>query len=278
MKSAKLPRVLVFDSGVGGLSVAACIRHQLPGVELVYLADNAVFPYGDQSESTVIERCERLISGTLECFPSDVVVVACNTASTVVLPHLRAAISVPVVGVVPAIKPAATKTRNGRIGVLATPATIRRPYLENLITEFASHCDISRVGHPDLVRWVEDSVRGMEVPHRALSEAVSVFNEAGVDTVVLGCTHYPLLLDALRQVLPQVEFWVDSGEAIARRVAHLLEELGKLGVARVGEPGRAAPVMAALFSGKVPEGLAEFMAGLDLRPEVIHGAWSGNPA
>ncbi|TNE77521.1 MAG: glutamate racemase [Gammaproteobacteria bacterium] len=278
MKSAKLPRVLVFDSGVGGLSVAACIRHQLPGVELVYLADNAVFPYGDQSESTVIERCERLISGTLECFPSDVVVVACNTASTVVLPHLRAAISVPVVGVVPAIKPAATKTRNGRIGVLATPATIRRPYLENLITEFASHCDISRVGHPDLVRWVEDSVRGMEVPHRALSEAVSVFNEAGVDTVVLGCTHYPLLLDALRQVLPQVEFWVDSGEAIARRVAHLLEELGKLGVARAGEPGRAAPVMAALFSGKVPEGLAEFMAGLDLRPEVIHGAWSGNPA
>lgn len=278
MKSAELPRVLVFDSGVGGLSVAACIRHQLPGVELVYLADNAVFPYGDQSESTVIERCERLISGTLECFPSDVVVVACNTASTVVLPHLRAAISVPVVGVVPAIKPAATKTRNGRIGVLATPATIRRPYLENLITEFASHCDISRVGHPDLVRWVEDSVRGMEVPHRALSEAVSVFNEAGVDTVVLGCTHYPLLLDALRQVLPQVEFWVDSGEAIARRVAHLLEELGKLGVARAGEPGRAAPVMAALFSGKVPEGLAEFMAGLDLRPEVIHGAWSGNPA
>lgn len=278
MKSAKLPRVLVFDSGVGGLSVAACIRHQLPGVELVYLADNAVFPYGDQSESTVIERCERLISGTLECFPSDVVVVACNTASTVVLPHLRAAISVPVVGVVPAIKPAATKTRNGRIGVLATPATIRRPYLENLITEFASHCDISRVGHPDLVRWVEDSVRGMEVPHRALSEAVSVFNEAGVDTVVLGCTHYPLLLDALRQVLPQVEFWVDSGEAIARRVAHLLEELGKLGVARAGEPGRAAPVMAALFSGKVPEGLAEFMVGLDLRPEVIHGAWSGNPA
>ncbi|KAA1171980.1 glutamate racemase [Marinobacter salinexigens] len=276
MNGRDQPRVLIFDSGVGGLSVAACIRRKLPAVELVYLADNAVFPYGDQSESVVIERCESLISSALAEFSCDVVVIACNTASTVVLPHVRATIPVPVVGVVPAIKPAAATTRNGRIGVLATPATVRRPYLDNLIREFADHCEVSRIGHPDLVRWAENSVRGIGVPHQALAEAVSEFGEAGVDTVVLGCTHYPLLLEALRQVLPDVRFWVDSGEAIARRVEHLLDEKSMNGASGTSHPA-AAPVRAALFSGPVPEGVTDFMVGLDLCPDNVQGYWSGKP-
>lgn len=273
MTAVSVPRVLVFDSGVGGLSVAACISQHLPGTELVYLADNAGFPYGGLAESVVIERCCRLIGAALELYPCDVIVVACNTASTVVLPHLRAMTSTPVVGVVPAIKPAAAKTRNGRIGLLATPATVRRPYLDSLVSEFAGDCQVERIGHPDLVRWVEESVSGGEVPREALSEALAAFRIADVDTVVLGCTHYPLLLDVLRDLLPKVQFWVDSGDAIARRVAYLLTELGK-GERALGARIRGdSPVRAALFSGPAPEGVARFMNALDLLPEAVVGHW-----
>ncbi|MBW0148905.1 glutamate racemase [Marinobacter arenosus] len=273
MKTDACPRVLVFDSGVGGLSVAASVIRHLPGTELVYLADNAGFPYGDQPESVVVERCCRLISDSLAQFPCDVIIVACNTASTVVLPHLRAMTAIPVVGVVPAIKPAAAVTRNGRIGLLATPATVRRPYLDNLVDEFAGHCQVERIGHPDLVRWVEESVSGTDVPRKDLADAVAGFHRAGVDTVVLGCTHYPLLLEALRDVLPDVEFWVDSGDAIARRVAFLLDEQGKSGEASRDNRASEQPVRAALFSGPAPEGVAAFMAALGLSPMAVCANW-----
>jgi len=272
------PRVLVFDSGVGGLSVAACIHRQLPGLEIVYLADNAGFPYGDKSEAVVIDRCCGLITRALELYPSDAIVVACNTASTVVLPHLRAMTAVPVVGVVPAIKPAAAKSVNRRMGLLATPATVRRPYLDRLVEEFAGDCRIERIGHPGLVRWAEDLVSGIEVPLAELSEAMRPFKEAGVDTVVLGCTHYPLLLESLRASLPTVRFWVDSGEAIARRVAWLLEQTGRLDVAQgpVASAGKQ-PVSAALFSGPAPKGIAPFMAGLGLEAKRVSEHWPGEP-
>lgn len=278
MTSLSAPRVLVFDSGVGGLSVAACIRRQLPAAELLYLADNAGFPYGDQPEPVVIERCCRLIAEALALYPCDVIVVACNTASTVVLPHLRAMTPVPVVGVVPAIKPAAAETRNGRIGLLATPATIRRPYLDRLVNEFAGHCQVERIGHPDLVRWVEESVGGAPVPQAALAEAVAGFARADVDTVVLGCTHYPLLLENLRAALPAVRFWIDSGDAIARRVHQLLADQGRADAAVSGNQRPGAPVRVALFSGPAPSGLARYMAGLDLEPGAIRDNWSGGAA
>jgi glutamate racemase len=267
---------LVFDSGVGGLSVAACIRNRLPGTELVYLADNAGFPYGGQDSVVVIERCCSLISRALQQLPCDVIVVACNTASTVVLPHLRALTSVPVVGVVPAVKPAAAITANGRIGILATPATVSRPYLDSLIQAFAADCYVKRIGHPALVRWVEDSVAGAAIPQQALAEAVAGFRDAGVDTVVLGCTHYPLLLDALKLALPEVLFWVDSGDAIARRVGSLLHGRGE-NVSDAEHPTgeQPAPVLAALFSGPAPDGLAVFMGRLGLRPQAITGYWTG---
>ena len=274
MNEQASPRVLVFDSGVGGLSVAACIHRYLPGADLIYLADNAGFPYGDKSEPVVIERCCTLIARALEQYPADVIVVACNTASTVVLPHLRGRISVPVVGVVPAIKPAAAKTRNRRIGLLATPATVRRPYLDRLIEEFAGDCRVERIGHPGLVRWAEELVAGGVVPARELADAMEAFREAEVDTVVLGCTHYPLLLESLKRSLPAVRFWVDSGEAIARRVAWLLEQTGQLAVAEraISQPAHL-PVTAALFSGPPPEGIAGFMSGLGLPPRQVCEGW-----
>lgn len=274
MTDSAPPSILVFDSGVGGLSVARCIHETLPGAELVYLADNAGFPYGDQPEPVVVERCTSLIQRALEEIPCDVVVVACNTASTVVLPRLRALIDVPVVGVVPAIKPAAARTLNRRIGILATPATVRRPYLDRLIEEFAGHCEVVRVGHPGLVRWAEQLVRGIPVPEEELRQVLAPLRQSDVDTVVLGCTHYPLLLDALKTVLPEIRHWVDSGDAIARRVQFLLHEAGcDLDAIAGGE--HSGPVQAVLLSGEIPRGLKAFMASQGLAVRRIEGRWGG---
>lgn len=270
-------RILIFDSGVGGLSVAARVHEHLPGVSIVYLADNAAFPYGDQPESVVIERCCMLIGQALECYPCDAVVVACNTASTVALPHLRALTMVPVIGVVPAVKPAASQTVNRRIGVLATPATVSRPYLDELINEFAAGCQVERLGHPGLVEWAEALVRGEPVPQGELDEVVASLASAGVDTVVLGCTHYPLILDNLKRSLPGVRFWVDSGDAIARRVAWILSQAGKTSVPddHFGESS-FRPVTAVLFSGSVPSGVASYMSGMGLQPLEVIGHWPGH--
>lgn len=257
-------RVLVFDSGVGGLSVGACIRQQMPGVMLTFLADNAGFPYGNQPEATVIARTVGLIGEQLARYPADVVVVACNTASTVALPALRAAISVPVVGVVPAIKPAAQMSVNRRIGVLATPATIRRSYLDDLVEDYASDCLVERIGHAELVLWIEHWTRGHSLPEAALSLALQPFRDAGVDTVVLGCTHYPLILEQLAVLLPEVRFWVDSGEAISRRAAWLLHRAGFSDdmLARPAAFGHHNCV----FSGDRPPGIDSFLTGHGCAP------------
>jgi glutamate racemase len=268
-----VPRILVFDSGVGGLSVADCIHRQLPGIKLVYLADNAGFPYGGQPESVVIERSQTLIRMALAGFPCDVIVVACNTASTVVLPHLRAMTPIPVIGVVPAVKPAAAVSENRRIGVLATPATVRRPYLADLVDEFASDCTVERLGHPELVQWIEGLATGTPVPEQTLSLALQPFRDAAVDTVVLGCTHYPLIKDLLQRQLPGVKHWVDSGEAIARRAAWLFEQQGQ-GVERLLAPhGDSDVVDAVLFSGDIPPGIGSFLDGLGLATNDIRGNW-----
>ncbi|WP_165856964.1 glutamate racemase [Marinobacter sp. JSM 1782161] len=261
------PRVLVFDSGVGGLSIAACLHAAMPSVSLTYLADTAGFPYGDQSEETVIARCVALIERLMAQEPVDLVVVACNTASTVVLPALRERLQVPVVGVVPAIKPAAALSENRRLGVLATPATVRRPYTEDLIQRFAADCEIARVGHPGLVRWAEAKVGGRPVPLAELAEAVRPLADAGVDTVVLGCTHYPLIRDELAQVLPEVRYWVDSGDAIARRVRYLLDEAERL------VDGCEVSPMNARFSGPVPREFETVLNGLGLRAGRVDGGW-----
>ncbi|OZB20712.1 MAG: glutamate racemase [Marinobacter sp. 34-60-7] len=269
-------RVLVFDSGVGGLSVAQCIHRALPDLDLVYLADNAGFPYGNKPEPVVTERCCRLILAAADAFACDVIVVACNTASTVALPALRARTSTPVVGVVPAVKPAAAVSQNRRIGILATPATVRRPYLDELVRDFAGDCEVIRVGHPELVNWAERCVAGELPDQKAMDAAVMPLAEAGVDTVVLGCTHYPLLRPWLEKSLPAVRYWVDSGQAIARRVAFLLNQTVYDQNTEAVQRTSSTMVSAALFSGPAPEGIAEFMAELELPVARVLSNWSGD--
>jgi glutamate racemase len=247
------PRILLFDSGMGGLSIARSLWRNLPGVGIVYLADNACFPYGDRSEKEVVERCVALVDETLAQYPCDIVVVACNTASTVVLPELRARIGQPVVGVVPAVKPAAGVTRNHRIGLLATPATVDRPYLQRLIDDYAPDCEILRVGSSELVRLAEDSLETGAVAGHRIEPILAPFIRGGVDTVVLGCTHFPLIRESLMAVMPGDVAWVDSGEAIARRVEQLLHGMGSKGMS-----GRSA-MEAFLLTGPVPPGLEAWM-------------------
>lgn len=247
--------VLVFDSGVGGLSIARCIRQRLPSVNLDFLADTEFFPYGDRDHEEIIARCCELIARRLSDQPAAAVVVACNTASTVALPALRERLSIPVVGVVPAIKPAARLSATRQIGLLATPATIRRPYIDQLVSEFAPHCHLTRIGDGRLVHWIENWARGSELPEADLSAVLEPFRASQVDTVVLGCTHYPLIAQTLAALLPQVLHWVDSGEAIARRVEHLLFTEGVATVQESDEPAQCPGSLVLSFTGQSPASL-----------------------
>lgn len=222
------PAVLVFDSGVGGLSVAREIQQRLPYVSLVYASDNAFFPYGTKGEAELIDRVDLVIRRLLERYPVDILVIACNTASTLALPHLRSYLDLPIVGVVPAIKPAAIASKTGVIGLLATPATIARPYTHELIRTYAPDCEVISVGSSELVQIAEQKLRGETLDKAAISEIINVLMHMNaaerMDTLVLACTHFPLLKEELAQQLPAHIQMIDSGEAIARRVEFLLAD------------------------------------------------------
>lgn len=224
----KLPctgSILVIDSGVGGLSVCQSILEQQPRLQLIYFADSAFFPYGLLPEEKLQERLKYIVGSMLSIHQPALVVLACNTVSTLVLPELRALFDIPFVGVVPAIKPAAAMSKTKRIGLLATPATVNRPYTDQLIKDYASDCDVIRVGSSELVLEAEKLLRGQAVSADALQRILKPFindqDKLSVDTIVLGCTHFPLLKSQLAEQLPGIN-WVDSGRAIANRVSHLL--------------------------------------------------------
>jgi glutamate racemase len=213
-------RVLVFDSGVGGLSVLDAIAAAGHALSLDYVADNAWLPYGLKSDAALRERVPALLAHMTKAWAPDAVVVACNTASTIVLPDVREALSVPVVGVVPPIKPAAALTRTGVIGLLATPATVRRAYTDDLITQFAADKRVVRFGSAALVEAAERKLRGEAIDPAAVHEAIdALFADGAVDVVALACTHFPLLAQELAAAAPRPCTWLDSGAAIARRVA-----------------------------------------------------------
>ena len=218
---------IVFDSGVGGLSVFDCIAAALPGLRLLYVADNAYFPYGTKEEAALVTRVRDLLAGLTERLHPDLIVVACNTASTVALPALRDALAVPIVGTVPAIKPAAQTSVTRVIGLLGTPGTVRRQYTQALIDEFAPDCTVLRHGSAELVELAEQKLRGEAIAPAAIERALAgLFDQPGgerIDTVVLACTHFPLLADELAAGAPRPLHWIDSGAAIARRVAALLD-------------------------------------------------------
>lgn len=224
----RAPRILVFDSGVGGLSILRELQRKLPLCEWTYASDNEAFPYGIKSETELTERVDQVLHGLLQIRAADIIVVACNTASTLTLPHIRRRFSQPIVGVVPAIKPAAARSRSKVIGLLATPATVTRPYTQELIQQFAADCTVIRLGSSELVEIAEQKLGG-EAPSLArLQEILAPMQQhpqaSQMDTLVLACTHFPLLRDELRQVLPEHLEFIDSTEAIARRVEFLLVE------------------------------------------------------
>ncbi len=217
--------VLVFDSGVGGLSICQSLLESAPQCRLHYLSDNAAFPYGDKTPDFLTARACAVIDAALQLIDADIVVIACNSASTVVLPALRERLDIPVVGVVPAIKTAANTTRSGVFGLLATPGTVARDYTAQLVQEFAADKTLVAVGSSELVELVENYLYSGELDSAALASILEKFDQhpdaGAIDTVVLGCTHFPLVNERLAQLRPNWR-WVDSGPAIARRVMTLM--------------------------------------------------------
>lgn len=218
------PTVLVFDSGVGGLSVYQEVRQLLPDLHYIYTFDNVAFPYGEKSEEFIVERVLEITSAVQQRHPMVMVIIACNTASTISLSALRKRFSFPVVGVVPTIKPAARLTANGIVGLLATRGTVQRSYTHELIARFATDCKIELLGSSKLVELAEAKLHGETVPLVTLKKILHPWLKMSEppDTVVLGCTHFPLLAEELTLVLPEGTRLVDSGAAIARRTAWLI--------------------------------------------------------
>lgn len=241
--SAKLSksRIGIFDSGVGGLTIYQAIQSALPDCQYAYCSDNEFHPYGTKSDEAVALRTVDVCARFVIAARLDFLVIACNTASTVALAALRSKLQIPIVGVVPAIKPAAENSRTGVIGLLATPATIKRPYVDDLIMKFAGHCRVLRAGSSRLVELAEAKARGNPVDSAAVRDEIkSLFVESSrpaqgaqaaqadqsgrLDTVVLGCTHFPLLREDLIAAAPWPVQWIDSGDAIAARVQQLVRE------------------------------------------------------
>ena len=224
--SEKRQTILVFDSGVGGLTVLDPIRNARPDANYIYVADNAVFPYGELSEDILLARVRDVFDEMIPRFNPDLVVIACHTASTLVLPMLRERFSIPFVGTVPAIKPAAEQSKSRLISVLATQGTVKRDYTVSLIRDFADHCDVTLVSAHLLASYAEAILRGENINDLAIMREISpAFVKKGeeqTDCIVLACTHYPLLTQTLRRLAPWPVTWIDPGPAIARRVVQLL--------------------------------------------------------
>ncbi len=225
----EVPKILVFDSGLGGLTVFAEAVRLRPDAQFFYAADDAGFPYGRLGEAQLITRVLAVMARLVARIAPDVVVVACNTASTLVLPHLRAAYpKLPFVGTVPAVKPAAAQSRSHLISVLATPGTVARDYTHDLVRTYAAHCAVTLVGSRDLASLAEAYMKGEPVADEQIAREIApCFVEANgqrTDCIALACTHYPLLLPEFKRLAPWPVDWIDPAPAIARRVDHVLKE------------------------------------------------------
>ena len=262
---SRTPKILVFDSGLGGLTVCGDVARLLPDAQIIYAADNAAFPYGELGEDALVARVlavtDRLIS---QCGP-DAVVIACNTASTLTLPHLRARFpEIPFIGMVPAIKPAASQSRSGLISVLATPGTVARDYTHELVRTYAAHCAVTLAGSRVLAPLAEAFMQGKNVSDAALAREIApafvMEGDLRTDCIVLACTHYPLLLRQFERLAPWPVAWIDPAPAIARRAGHVLCE-------QLGFPASnmaSAPPNYVIFTGALATG-PELMEALRLR-------------
>ena len=258
--------ILIFDSGLGGLTVHREVTAVRPDAQFIYAADDSAFPYGRLTETELVARVIAVIAELIETFQPNLVVIACNTASTLVLPELRSRFSLPFIGTVPAIKPACAASVSKRVSVLGTEATVSREYTRALIRQFANGANVTLVGSKQLATYAEAELRGEPVADEVIAEEIApcFIDRDGrrTDTIVLACTHYPLLLDRLRRLSPWPVKFIDPAPAIARRVLDLL-----------GPPASSvasAPARIVFTSGKAPPpALRAALASLGLtRPEV----------
>ena len=255
--------ILFFDSGVGGLSVLAPTRALLPTALIVYTADSAAFPYGTRSEAEIAARVPALLGRLVERYRPRLAVIACNTASTIALDHVRSALDIPVVGTVPAIKPAAALSKTRVIGVLGTEATVRQPYVDDLAAAYASDCMVIRHGSSALVHLAEAKLRGAVIDPGAVAAALAPMRAAPrgaeLDVIVIACTHFPLLADEIAAAWPGVTL-VDGGPGIARRIAHL--------TAGQPWPDRPPPGIAIFTAPPLPE-LTAALASFGLADVIV---------
>lgn len=244
---SQAPTILVFDSGLGGLTVFREIVKLRPGARYIYVADDAYFPYGQHTEDEIVARVVPLVGDLIAEHAPDLAVIACNTASTLVMTHLREAYTVPFVGTVPAIKPACASSQTKRVSVLGTRGTVRREYTKKLIADFAQGCDVTLVGAENLANLAEAALRGEHASDEAVAAEIApcfIDGDVRTDTVVLACTHYPLLISQMVALAPWAVNWIDPAPAIARRVSDLLGSANG-----VGDTGQAEFIFT---SGQAP--------------------------
>lgn len=259
--------VLMFDSGIGGLTVLREARVLMPGRRFVYVADDAGFPYGSWEEDRLRAHIVALFRGLIAEHDPEIAVIACNTASTLVLDDLRVTFpDTPFVGTVPAIKPAAERTRSGLISVLATPGTVKRQYTRNLIGEWASKVHVRLVGSERLAGLAETYMRQGFVDEAAVRDEIApcFIEQEGrrTDIVVLACTHYPFLVNRMRKTAPWPVDWIDPAEAIARRALSLMPEEGQPQAQVLANPD-----IAIFTSGNPDFATCRLMQGFGLRVE-----------
>jgi glutamate racemase len=259
-----LPTILVFDSGLGGLTVLREIVKVRPDAHYVYVADDEFFPYGRHGEDEIIARVVPMVGELIGTHKPDLMVIACNTMSVSVMAPLRAAYSVPFVGTVPAIKPACAASKTRRVSVLGTRATVKREYTQALIRDHGQGCEVTLVGSANLASLAEAALSGVEVGDREIfAELAPCFvgngDKTRTDTIVLACTHFPLLMDRLVRLAPWPVHWIDPAPAIARRVADLLRAPGSESDSASAEmiftsrrPHALSQVLIPFFGGRVP--------------------------
>lgn len=219
------PNFLIIDSGVGGLSIWQEIQQLIPNSHTCYVADNGAYPYGTLEEQVLVQRLLQLLPALEQQYQPDIIVIACNTASTVVLDPLRAQTKTPVIGVVPAIKPAAALSESKQVTLLATPGTIQRRYIDRLIEDFGNECQFQRIGSNELVHEAEQKIRAKPVNQAVINQVLRPLQESNSDVLILGCTHFPILLEEIQAALPAHVNILDSGKAIARRAQQLLMDI-----------------------------------------------------
>ncbi|MEP2943957.1 MAG: glutamate racemase [Hyphomicrobiales bacterium] len=227
MMNEMMRPVLTFDSGLGGLSVFRHLVAAAPKLDHIYVADDLSFPVGDWEEGALIEHCIKTIGGLISQYNPCLVVIACNTESTLIMAALRENFDIPFVGTVPAVKPAASQTQTGLVSVLATPGTVKRDYTRALMDAYASHCRVTLVGAGQLAMLAEAyMIEGFIDENAVLAEIEPCFVEDGdkkTDVVVLACTHYPLLLPVFEKLAPWPVLWLDPAPAIARQALVVLD-------------------------------------------------------